>query len=238
MIDLRHRSNAKELMDRDDISFEAMAQTLKELNIVNSRLGGHAITISGVEQLLMQDEAVRICEIGCGGGDNLFAIYKYCQRHGIEANFTGIDINPECIAFAQQQYPQIPCEWICSDYAVASFGKKQPDIIFSSLFCHHFTNDQLVSMLQWLRDNCRKGFFINDLHRHWLAYYLIKYITKFFSRSYLVKHDACISVARSFIKKDWKDLFRQAGINNYSIGWRWAFRYLVIFRKYPFAGQG
>ena len=32
-------------MDRDDIPFEAMAQTLKELNIVNSRLGGHAITI-------------------------------------------------------------------------------------------------------------------------------------------------------------------------------------------------
>jgi hypothetical protein len=62
--------------------------------------------------------------------------------------------------YAQQQYPQIPCEWICSDYAVASFGKKQPDIIFSSLFCHHFTNDQLVSMLKWLKVNSKKGFLL------------------------------------------------------------------------------
>jgi len=236
MIDLSHRSNEKELMDRDDISFEAMAQTLKELNVVNSRLGGHAISISGVEQLLTFDEPSRICEIGCGGGDNLFAIYKYCQRQNIQVLFTGIDLNPECIAFAQQQYPQMPCEWICSDYADVSFGKRYPDIIFSSLFCHHFSNDQLVTMLKWLQANSRSGFFINDLQRHWLAYYLIKYITKYFSKSYLVKHDACVSVARSFRRQDWKNLFREAGINNFSISWRWAFRYLVISqKKYPLA---
>ena len=86
-------------------------------------------------------------------------------------------------------------------------------------------------MLKWMQRNSRKGFFINDLHRHWLAYYLIKYITKFFSRSYLVKNDACFSVARSFTKKDWNHLFQQAGLNNYSINWRWAFRFLVIFKK-------
>jgi 2-polyprenyl-3-methyl-5-hydroxy-6-metoxy-1,4-benzoquinol methylase len=238
MIDLRQRSKAKELMDGDDISFEAMAQTLKELNIINSRLGGHAITISGVKQLMTGKEPVRICEIGCGGGDNLFAIYKYCLRKEIPVVFTGIDLNPECIAFAQQQYPQLPCEWICSDYAAVSFGNKQPDIIFSSLFCHHFRNDQLAPMLKWLQENSRKGFFINDLQRHWLAYYLIKYITKFFSRSYMVKNDASISVARSFIKQDWQDLFQQAGINNYSIRWRWAFRFLVIFKKYPSVDRG
>jgi len=129
--------------------------------------------------LTTPDEAVRICEIGCGGGDNLFAIYKYCLRYNIPAVFIGIDLNPEGIAFAQQQYPHIPCEWICSDYALVSFGNKQPDIIFSSLFCHHFTNDQLVFMLKWLKENSRKGFFINDLQRHWLSYYLIKWIPGF-----------------------------------------------------------
>ena len=237
MIDLRQRSNAKELMDGDDISFEAMAQTLRELNIINTRLGGHAITISGVAQLITQNEPVRICEIGCGGGDNLFAIYKFCLRKNIPVAFTGIDLNPECIAFAQQQHPQIPCDWICSDYATVNFGKNQPDIIFSSLFCHHFTNAQLAPMLSWLKVNSKKGFFINDLQRHWLAYYLIKWITKFFSRSYLVKNDACLSVARSFTRQDWRDLFQQAGINNYSISWRWAFRFLVIFKKDPSAGQ-
>ena len=187
MINLRHRSYQKELMDGDDISFAAMAQTLKELNIINTRLGGHAITINGVKQLINNNQTVTICEIGCGGGDNLAAIYKYCCKNNISINFIGIDMNAECIAFARQQYPQLPCQWICSDYAVVQFGNNKPDIIFSSLFCHHFTNEQLVKMLRWLRSNSRTGFFINDLHRHWLAYYLIKYITRFFSKSYLVK---------------------------------------------------
>ena len=82
-------------------------------------------------------------------------------------------------------------------------------------------------MLNWLKKNARVGFFINDLHRHWLAFYLIKYITKFFSRSYLVKHDASLSVARSFRKLEWKRLLEKADIFQYSIRWRWAFRWLV-----------
>ena len=231
MINLRQRSYQKELMDGNDIPFEAMAQTLKELNIVNTRLGGHAITISGVRQLIKDKEKVSICEIGCGGGDNLFAIYQYCLKKNIPATFIGIDINPECIAFAKQQYTQLPCQWICSDYALVNFEYDQPDIIFSSLFCHHFTNEELVAMLKWQQQNSRKGFFINDLHRHWLAYYLIKYITKFFSKSYLVKNDACLSVARSFTTEDWNQLFQMAGIKQYTINWRWAFRFLAIFKK-------
>ena len=87
MINLQHRSYQKELMDGDDISFDAMAQTLRELNIINTRLGGHAITLNGVKKLLNKNQSLTICEIGCGGGDNLFAIYKYCQKNNIAAVF-------------------------------------------------------------------------------------------------------------------------------------------------------
>lgn len=231
MTDLRRRSYQKELMDADDIPFAAMTQTLKELNTVNTRLGGHAITLEGVKRLRGDKQSLIICEIGCGGGDNLYAIHRYCEKNRIPVRFIGIDLNTECIAFAQQRYSQLPCEWICSDYAAVNWEQDQPDIIFSSLFCHHFTNEQLVFMLQWLHRNSRLGFFINDLHRHWLAFYPIKYITRFFSRSYLVKHDASLSVARSFRKEEWKQLFDQAGVSLAYLGWRWAFRFLVIAKK-------
>jgi 2-polyprenyl-3-methyl-5-hydroxy-6-metoxy-1,4-benzoquinol methylase len=230
MIDLSRRSYQKELMDRDDIPFEDMAQTLKELNIVNSRLGGHAITLKGVNEIAEKKPGLTICEIGCGGGDNLHAIQRHFSKLDIPMSFIGIDLNEECIQYAVKQYPSLPCQWICSDYALVNFDKK-PDIIFSSLFCHHFTDDQLRNMLLWLKKNSTQGFFINDLHRHWLAFYLIKYITKFFSRSYLVKHDASLSVARSFKKEDWHRLLREAGINSYSISWQWAFRWLVTIKN-------
>jgi len=231
MIDLRHRSYQKELMDADNIPFDAIAQTLKELNIVNTRLGGHAITLKAVKELARDGKPLLICEIGCGGGDNLFAIQKKFSAENPNVRFIGIDLNEQCIAYAKQQYPQLPCTWIHSDYAAVNFQDEKPDIIFSSLFCHHFTDDQLAFMLGWMQRNSRTGFFINDLHRHWLAFYLIKYITKYFSRSYLVRNDASLSVARSFKKEEWQRLLQEAGIDNYTISWQWAFRWLVTVKR-------
>src|SRR5688572_24836433 len=103
MIDLSQRSYEKEIMDQDNIPFADIARTLEELNTVNTRLGGHAITKEGVRQLMEEKKGLLICEIGCGGGDNLFAIYRSLSKKNIAARFLGIDMNPECIAFAKQQ---------------------------------------------------------------------------------------------------------------------------------------
>jgi len=82
--------------------------------------------------------------------------------------------------------------------------------------------------LKWMQANSRQGFFINDLHRHPLAYYSIKFLTSIFSRSKLVKNDAPLSVARGFKRKDWVWLMNESGLKAGLIQWKWAFRYLII----------
>ena len=227
MINLQQRSNKKEILDDDDLPFEDIKICMKELNSINTLLGGHKITIKGMDSFSStESDTFTVCEIGCGGGDNLKAISKKYKN----ANFIGIDLKNTCIDFAAKQYPQLKADWIASDYSKVVF-KTAPDIIFSSLFCHHFTDEQLVFMLQWMNKNSKKGFFINDLQRSTVAYYLIKWLTLIFSKSYMVKNDGPISVSRSFTKKDWQLLFAKAGISNYSIKWKWAFRYLVICKK-------
>ena len=52
MIDLKNRSYQKELMDGENIPFADMAQTLEELNVINTMLGGHSITLKGVAHFL------------------------------------------------------------------------------------------------------------------------------------------------------------------------------------------
>jgi len=230
MINLSKRSYQKELLDNDNIPFADIKQNMKELNTINTYLGGHAITIAGFKEFTAKhhsNKPIRICEIGCGGGDNLKAIHDYCISKNREVNFIGIDIKTECIAFAQQQYPRLPAQWITSDYKKIDFGNYKPDIIFSSLFCHHFSEVDLRTMLHWMKQHAATGFFINDLHRHPLAWYSIRWITALFSKSYLVKNDAPLSVARAFTKKEWEQLFKAAGISNFSIKWKWAFRYLI-----------
>ncbi|MEO6582676.1 MAG: methyltransferase domain-containing protein [Ferruginibacter sp.] len=231
MIDLSQRSGKKELLDEPDIPFADIKQNMLELNFINTRLGGHSITLKGLKQLLSgRNTPITICEIGCGGGDNLSAIYKWCIKNKMAVTFIGIDLKKECIDFARQKYPQLPAIWITSDYILSDLPE-QPDIIFSSLFCHHFSNNAIVSMLQWMQGNCRIGFFINDLQRNFFAYYSIWWLTKIFSRSYLVKNDAPLSVARGFHKIEWQRLFLKAGIKVYVINWQWAFRYLIVCKK-------
>lgn len=234
MVNLSERSYQKELLDDATIPFAALLQNMQELNTINTYLGGHAVTLSGIKKILGQQNYSRpviICEIGCGGGDNLHAIAKYYVKKKIAVSLIGIDIKPDCIKIAQQQYPVMNVQWIISDYRLADFGICKPDIIFSSLFCHHFTENELIEMICWMKENSTKGFFINDLERHPLAYYSIKWLTAAFSKSYLVKHDAPLSVARGFTKKEWRQIFQHAGISNYTIQWKWAFRHLITYNN-------
>lgn len=228
---LAERSYQKELLDDDEIPFVDIQQNMKELNFINSWLGGHRITLSGLKQLLhgrTGTVSVHICEIGCGGGDNLRVLQQWCKKNGITAFFTGIDKKQACIDFAKATLPDKTYNWLVSDFAEVDFGQDKPDIVFSSLFCHHFTNAELAPMMRWMQQNSRMGFFINDLHRNLLAYYSIKWLSNWFSKSYLVKNDAPLSVKRGFTKKDWQAIMQGAEIQQYVIQWKWAFRWLII----------
>lgn len=227
MTDFSNRSYQKELLDRTDIAFADIQQNMKELDFINSYFGGHAITIKGFKKLAKGKNQVSVCEIGCGGGDNLNAIYRYCSTQSTDLKLIGIDINPDCIAFAKKNTPINDENFIVSDYKKVQFDQK-PDIIFSSLFCHHFTDEELIAMIQWMKGNSKIGFFINDLERNPLPYHFIKMTSKLFSRSYLVKNDAPLSVLRGFTKEEWKTIFNKSGIINYTIEWKWAFRHLII----------
>jgi hypothetical protein len=51
-MNFQKRSYQKELLDGDNIPFPAIAQTMRELNTINTLLGGHAITLAGFKQLV------------------------------------------------------------------------------------------------------------------------------------------------------------------------------------------
>jgi len=224
------RSYQLELLDKPNIPFPDILTNMQELNTINTLLGGHAITIKGFKQLLGDRKKISVCEIGCGGGDNLVAILKYCKINNVDVKLIGIDLKQECIDVAKNNpLLKVSTSFICSDYTLVQFQEK-PDILFSSLFCHHFNEDQLISQLQWMKNNTLLGFFINDLQRHWLAHISIKILTQLFSKSYLVKNDAPLSVLRGFIKSEWTTIFKKALIEQFDIHWKWAFRYLIIYK--------
>jgi 2-polyprenyl-3-methyl-5-hydroxy-6-metoxy-1,4-benzoquinol methylase len=228
--DFSQRSLKKELLDRDDIPFADIERNMHELDFINTWLGGHAISIRGLKDLIsvMGDrQRLTICEIGCGGGDNLRVLSRWCRQRGIELEVIGIDNNAFCIQVAKERWKEGNAHWVHSDYRDMPFDNGKPDILFSSLFCHHFTDEELVFMLGWMQEHARVGWFINDLQRHPLAWWSIRLLTRCFSGSYLVKNDAPLSVLRGFKRREWERLLQDARVKEYSLQWKWAFRWLV-----------
>src|SRR5664279_3016478 len=116
MINYSRRSYRKELLDSNNIPFKDIAANMKELEFINAHLGGHSITIKGFKKLAGNKKKITVCEIGCGGGDNLNALFHFCNKNNLEAQFTGIDINAECIAFAEKKTCIGSVQFVVSDY--------------------------------------------------------------------------------------------------------------------------
>lgn len=222
------RSDDPEMMDDLQCSGPILCRTLHELDIINRWLGGNRITLGGLNTLLRRiqpEEVLHIADLGCGSGMMLHYLYRRL-RHKRNMVLTGVDANPHVIAIAQQHYPTV--EFICADIRQESFREKKYDVVLATLFLHHFTDDELVDLLAQLFRQVRVGIVINDLHRHPLAYYGIRLLTRLFSKSPMVRFDAPLSVLRGFTRSDWEKILARAGITTYRLSWRWAFRWQII----------
>jgi len=228
-MNLKDRSTTIEIMDDLSIDGPIIDQTLKELDTINRWLGGNAISLAAIKKMVSKQDHFHLTDLGCGGGDILIALAKWARKKGIHARFTGIDANPNIVHYARhncRDYPEIEIvhENIFSD----SFAQHETDIIHCCLFLHHFDQDQLVGLFRLFKKQARLGIIVNDLHRHFLAYYSILWLTALFSKSAMVKNDASLSVARGFKKQELAAILKSANIEQSSLQWKWAFRWKLI----------
>lgn len=226
------RSEEKEIMDDLACSGIEVVQTLKELRTINKLLGGNKVTISGLELLMnsSKKDSYTLADLGCGGGDMAIHIKKWANKNRIKLNILGVDANPNIIEFARERVKEenLAIDFVEGNVFSPDFLEDSVDIQTCTLFTHHFTSEELVEILKNLKCQTKVGFVINDLHRHFLAYYSIKWLTQLFSKSEMVKNDAPVSVLRSFKKADWQNILNASGIEKYKITWHWAFRWQVI----------
>ncbi len=224
------RSYEKEYLDNSTIATKDLYQTLVELDIINTYLGGYKATLKGLKDILKTKRTVHnILDIGFGGGDSIKQLSNFAKSKNLPMFFYGVDLKNDCINYAEDNLASIKNKkLICDDYRnIEPTLLDKIDIIHCSLFLHHLTDEEIVNLFKFGRAH-KNIILANDLHRNWLAYYSIKFLTALFSKSWLVKNDACLSVRRAFRKSELESLLKQAGYKNYSVKWSWAFRYIVI----------
>jgi len=235
-LDFKRRSTQTELMDTEPVSFAEFHQCLRQLTIVNVCTLAYRPTLRWLRRTVrytMPQGTVSVLDIGSGGGDMLRKIWKLLQRRDLKANLTGVDLNPWS---KQSAEADTPAEMNIRYETANVFSldpSRQSDFIISCNFTHHLTDAELVRFIKWMDGHAKRGWFINDLHRHPLPYYFVKTVFLLLPLSRMMRSDGPISISRAFVAADWRRLLAEAGIprSRSSIKWFFPFRYVVAGRK-------
>jgi len=233
-VNTSYRSTEEEIMDDLSMKGEMLRQTLDKLAQINQRLGGNQATINGLHTLLKTESnnaVISIVDLGCGGGDMLRAVADFGRKNNFNFSLTGIDANEYTVNYARKlsaNYPEI--SYIKMDILADEFSGIAFDIVITTLFLHHFTNQQIENLLIPVVNKARIGVVINDLHRSSIAYYLFKGICLFLKNP-MVKKDGAVSVLRGFKKNDLISISKKLKDSVSTIHWKWAFRYQWIIKK-------
>lgn len=233
LIDTSRRSLAVEMMDDFTIEGSVLRDTLDKLETINRLLGGNSVTLKGLKKILSKTSktsTITIVDLGCGHGDILRDVAKFGRKNSYKFKLIGIDANNAAIDYAKslsKDYPELSFETI--NIFSEDFKKLNYDIVLCTLFLHHLKNEELISFLKSTVKKASIGVVVNDLHRHKLAYYLFK-IIGLFIKNKMVKEDGLTSVLRAFKRNELETILTKTSVN-FSIKWKWAFRYICILKK-------
>lgn len=234
-IDTTYRTQETEIMDDFFLEGKELQDALDKIASINRLLGGNKLTLHGLKTLLKKSDATKtitIADIGCGNGDMLRMLANYGKKNNLNLTLIGIDANAFTINYAQKlstEYPNI--KYVCVDIFSEDFNAIEYDIVLCTLTLHHFSNEEILNIMTTFNKNANIGIVINDLHRSKLAYRLFEKVCAVFKLNKMSREDGLISILRGFKKKELENFSKKLDLKNYTINWKWAFRYQWIIAK-------
>jgi 2-polyprenyl-3-methyl-5-hydroxy-6-metoxy-1,4-benzoquinol methylase len=233
LINAKQRTEAIEVMDDFSINGKILHDTLDTLANINKWLGGNKVTLNGLKKVIKnhpKKEPLTIIDLGCGGGDILRKVANFAKKQGYTIKLIGIDANKDAMVYARQlskNYPEI--SFIDCDIFSDEFESLQYDVVLTTLFLHHFKEDQIINILSRTRQKAKLGIVVNDLHRSRVAYYLFKLVCLTI-KNQMVIDDGLTSILRGFKRKELENFSKELQVTP-QIKWKWAFRYQWIIQK-------
>ena len=213
------RSTAAERMDTDCVDYDDYRRCLRDLSRVNAVTLTHRPTLAWLRRRTQGLQSFSLLDVACGYGDALRTVRRWADRNGLVARLEGIDLNPWATRAAREA-ADTSITYRSGD-AFALDQHEVFDFIISSQFAHHLTDDEIVRFIRWMEVHARRGWFIADLHRHWLPYYGFGVLAWLARWHHFVLSDGRISIARAFVPADWRRLVRMAGLSEHEVAINW-----------------
>jgi 2-polyprenyl-3-methyl-5-hydroxy-6-metoxy-1,4-benzoquinol methylase len=235
LLKTKYRTDEPETMDDFAMEGEVLREALDKIAEINQLLGGNKLTLLGVKSLITKvskTAKVTIVDVGCGNGDMLRNLADYAIKNNLNFNLIGIDANNYTINHAlklSENYPNI--SYRCEDIFDKAFSELKYDIVLCTLTLHHFKESEIFDVMNVFHTNAALGVVINDLQRSSLAYRLFQSLCFVFRLNAMSREDGLVSILRGFKKKELIEFSKKLNFSNYTIKWKWAFRYQWIISK-------
>jgi hypothetical protein len=200
---------------------EEARRNLADLVRINERFGGHGVLQRILERTVPRDEPFTMLDVGAASGDTALTVRRLFPL----ARVFSLDCHVVNLTAAPQ--PKI-----LADAFRLPFGEGSFDYVYTSLFLHHFPDEQVVQLLASFYKVARRGLLVNDLERQVLPFIFLPATKYIFGWQRITLHDGPISVRAAFRKHEMEDLARRAGIGNARVEvHRPAFRISMIAMK-------
>jgi ubiquinone/menaquinone biosynthesis C-methylase UbiE len=211
----RERVIRPELLD--DVPLERKRGSLADLDRLNGQSGVRPFRET-LARVVGPDEAFSALDVGAASG----FMGRYLQDLYPRARVASLDYRLDHLAPAPP--PRVAADAFRLPFRDASF-----DVVYSSLFLHHFEDARVTELLRDMRRVARRAVVAIDLHRHAIPYYFVPATKWAYHWDPITVHDAPVSVEAAFRPEELRRVAVAAGLQRVETrSWGFSFRVSLI----------
>ena len=215
MPDLRARIDRPELMDTVAFDAPVVRRTLDFLGGTARYFGGARAVIAPLAKWSSRwpaDETISILDIGTGGAEIPAAIARWARAHRRRVRVVALDLIPAIADIARARVASFPeIEVRCADAFDLRRSGETFDYVTASLFLHHVPSARIDEVLRLFDALSRRGVIVSDLSRTAASYWAVSALA-ILAGNHVVRHDAPLSVRRSFTPAELDQFAERAGL--------------------------
>ena len=230
---MRSRDLQPELMDDPALPAGEHRRALAGLARLNALSGSVSVLWPDVRKLAREfGRPLRLLDVATGGGDVPLGLGARARRAGFPLELSACDLSPVALEAAEARASAVGAA--VRFFAADALHAPLPagfDVVTCSLFLHHLSDDNAVTLLARLAAAADRLVLVNDLSRSRANLGLVWLATRLATRSPIVHADGPSSVRAAFTPAEAAALAERAGLAGATVAARFPCRWLLTWRK-------
>ncbi|GGE90090.1 methyltransferase domain-containing protein [Mycetocola zhadangensis] len=193
-------------MDDPECDLPTLFRTYAQFPVINGIVAGWGITYRAEIRPRFTGTHHTLLDIGTGGGDVARALHRLARRDGVTLSVTAIDPDPRAAAYVRSLPTREGVTYRqCTSSELVSEGATF-DFVVSNHVLHHLSAPELGAVLADSERLARRLVIHSDIRRTRLGYVLYGAVTAILFRRSFVREDGLISIRRSFLPSELRDI--------------------------------